>query len=220
MDAARRLGCIVEGQGDQEAVPVLVRRIAASLEPPLTVQIPICLRIPKSRLLKPGELERYIELAARKIASPGAILIVLDSDDDCPAQRGPELLRRAALARRDFSLAVVLPKREFEAWFLASAESLRGVQGLAPDLQPPPDPEDIRGAKEWIGERMAGGRKYVETLHQSSLAAQMDMVQARQSDSFDKFYRDVVRLLTNPPGAGTPLPDDNAPPSHIVRRLR
>jgi hypothetical protein len=142
--------CIVEGHGDRESVPVLIRRLAAKLDPAMIVHIPPPLRIPKNKLLKPGELERAVELAARRIAGHGAVLILLDSDDDCPAQLGPELLQRATSARRDVPLAVVIAKREFESWFLAAAESLRGNRGLATDLNPPPDPETIRGAKEWL----------------------------------------------------------------------
>ena len=43
---------------------------------------------------------------------------------------------------------VFLAKKEFEAWFLAAAESLRGQQGLPLDLTSPHYPENIRGAKE------------------------------------------------------------------------
>jgi hypothetical protein len=80
--SAIELTCIVEGHGECEAVPVLVRRIAAQLDLALRMRIPPPLRVPKSRLLKPGELERTVELAARKVGRPGVILILLDSDED------------------------------------------------------------------------------------------------------------------------------------------
>lgn len=84
-------------------------------------------------------------------------MVVLDSEDDCPGQLGPRILQRAAQARSDVSLAVVLPKREFEAWFLAAAESIRGYRGLPQDLRPPPNPEAVQGAKEWLNHRMQAG---------------------------------------------------------------
>lgn len=190
-----QMACIVEGHGEREAVPVVIRRLAASLDATLALHIPHPIRIPKSRLLKPGELERAVDLAARRIAGDGAVLVLLDSDDDCPAQLGPELLQRALSARSDVSLAVVIAKREFESWFLAAADSLRGHRGLAADLGPPPDPEAIRGAKEWLDAHMESGRAYVETLDQPALAARFDLDMARRADSFDKCCREITRLL-------------------------
>jgi hypothetical protein len=191
-----QVACIVEGHGEVEAVPVLLRRIAADVDPPVVIVVPSPLRVPKNKLVKPGELERTVELAARKVGGQGAVLILLDTDDDCPAQLGPALLRRAAQARSDLPIAVVLAKREFEAWFLAAAFSLRGQRGLSPTLEPPPDAEAIRGAKEWLTHRMEGSRQYVETLDQPALAAQFDLKAARRADSFEKCYREMVRLLT------------------------
>jgi Domain of unknown function (DUF4276) len=183
------LACIVEGQGDLEAVPILVRRIAQEQLPGTAVRVhPF--RIPRTKLLKEGELERAVELAARRVGQGGGILILLDSDDDCPA-----LLARAARARSDFPVRVVLAHRELEAWFLAGAESLRGRRGLRNDLQSPEDPESIRGAKEWLTHHMPGGQRYVETLDQPALAAVLDLAASRRADSFDKLWRDIAWLL-------------------------
>ncbi len=193
--------CIVEGHGECEAVPVLIRRIAEKLDPALQVWMPKPIRIPRSKIIKPNEIERAVELAARKMGGKGAILIVLDSDDDCPAKVGPELLKRAQAARSDRPIAVVLAKREFEAWFLQAAESLRGKRGLLETLSAPPDPESVRGAKEWLSARMQPGRTYSETIDQPALAAHFEIEAARQADSFDKCYREAVRLLTDLKGS-------------------
>ncbi len=190
-----RISCIVEGQGDVQAVPVLIRRIAEAIDPALYVQIPSPIRIPKSRLVRPGELERAVELAALTVEGQGGIIVLIDCDDDCPAQQGPQLLHRAVSARPDLHIGVVLAKREFEAWFLAAAESLRGLRGLAHDLVSPSAPESIRGAKEWLSDRMRGKQSYSETLDQPALAARFDLGVARRADSFDKCYREIDRLL-------------------------
>ena len=42
---------------------------------------------------------------------------------------------------------------------------------------------------------MESSRTYSETQDQPALAALFDFEQARQADSFDKCYRDIVRLL-------------------------
>jgi len=99
--------------------------------------------------------------------------------------------------RDDVTVSVVLAKCEFEAWFLAAAESLRGERGLGHDLVSPGDPEGIRGAKEWLRGRMTGAT-YSETLDQPALTARFDLDAARRADSFDKCFREIRRLLGCP----------------------
>ncbi len=190
-----KIGCIVEGHGDVVAVPLLIRRIAAELHPDLVIETPRPIRVHRNQVVQADKLERRVELATQRIDGQGAIFIVLDADDACPAQLGPELINRVSQTRSDLPIAVVLAKYEFEAWFLASAESLRGQRGLKDNIQPPNEPETIRGAKEWLTHRMEGSRTYSETHDQPALAALFDMEQARQADSFDKCYRDIVSLL-------------------------
>ncbi|MBS0261341.1 MAG: DUF4276 family protein [Planctomycetes bacterium] len=191
-----QVACIVEGHGEVPAVPELVRRIARDLDPSLAIQIPPPLRIPRSKLVQTGEIERAVEFAARKTGGTGAVLVLLDSDDDCPAQLGPALLSRAKAARRDIPLAVVLAHREYEAWFLASAESLRGRRRLPADLSAPPAPESIRDTKGWLSNHMPGKLKYQETVDQAALTAIFDFTLARRCRSFDKCYRDITSLLS------------------------
>lgn len=195
---ALRLAAIVEGHGEMEAVPILVRRVALELDPGLVPRVDPVLRVPASRLLKAGELERTVEFAARKLQGQGGILVLVDCDWDggCPAHEGPELLSRARSARPDLPIAVVLAKKEYEAWFLAAAESLRGRRRLSEDLMPPPRPEEIRGAKGWLSRHMPKGRSYAETTDQPTLTELFDFNAARRADSFDKFYREMIRLLT------------------------
>ena len=192
-----QIACVVEGYGDVEAVPIVVRRIAERFDPGISVHIPLPIRIPKSKLLKPTELERAVDLAIRKIGGNGAVLVVLDSDDDCPRDVAPHLLQRITheFGHMPIPLAVVLAKREFESWFLAAAGSLRGNRGLLQELEPPPDPEEIRDAKGWLSSQMEEGHRYVGTLDQPAFASLFDLGLARQADSFDKFYRDIERIL-------------------------
>jgi hypothetical protein len=190
-----RLAAIVEGHGECEAVPILVRRIARNLDPALSPIVHPVVRVPASKLVKQGEIERAIELVIRKNAGQGGVLVLLDCDDGCPAHDGPALLQRILKVRSDLPASVVLAKREFEAWFLAAAESLRGHRGLPTDLTGPSDPEAIRGGKEWLEDRMRGGRSYAESSDQPALTAVFDLKAARRAKSFDKCHREVVRLL-------------------------
>jgi len=193
-----RLSAIVSGHGEVEAVPVLIRRIARQVVPGAAVDLDPVLRVPEAHLLREGELERQVERAARKMCGRGAILILIDCDRDggCPAREGPALAHRARRARSDMEISVVLAKKEYGAWFIAAAESLRGQCGLAQDLAADPDPENIRGAKEWLSRHMPRNRRYAETTDQAALTSVFDMEAARRADSFDKCYREIVRLLT------------------------
>lgn len=185
---------MVEGHAEVAAAPHLVRRIGEALSEPIVPATPAPVRIPKSKLLRPGELERAVRLAALNAGGCGVVMVLLDSDDDCPATLGPELYARAVTAAgADVPVAVVLAKCEFETWFIAAVESLRGIRGLPNDVQRPAVPEDIRGAKEWLGRLMADS--YAPTLDQVALADEMDLDAARTADSFDKFWRETERLL-------------------------
>jgi hypothetical protein len=192
-----RIVPIVEGHGECEAVPILIRRIALTIDPGFVPKILSPLRVPGSRLIKEGEMERSIDLAARKLQGRGGVLIILDCDweDCCPAIEGPELLRRATAVRSDLPLSVILAKKEFESWFLAAAESLRGWHGLPPDLVAPSFPENIRGAKEWLGDKMPSGGSYAETTDQPAFTTVFDLEAARRADSFDKCYREIKKML-------------------------
>jgi hypothetical protein len=142
-------------------------------------------------------MERSLDFAARKLEGRGGIVIIVDCDWEncCPAEEGPLLLKRALATRGDVPIAVVLAKREFEAWFLAATESLRGKFGLPGNLESPAYPESIRGAKEWLTDKMPPGRAYAETTDQPAFAAVFDMNTARRADSFDKCYRDIKNML-------------------------
>jgi len=191
-----RIVAIVEGHGEVAAVPVLLRRIAVAVRPGLVPDLPRPIRIKRQRLLKEGELERAIELAARKAGPTGRILVLLDADEDCPKEVAEEILERALRARPDRVIRAVLAKKEFESWFLAAAESLAGQRGIFTSVAAPDDPERIRGAKEWIGRHMPPGRSYRETLDQPALCAAFDLERARaRSPSFAKMWRDVESML-------------------------
>jgi hypothetical protein len=189
------LVCVVEGQGDEQSLPVLIRRIAWNRDPPVYVEVFISKRVGRDKLVNVGGIESAVEQAARDGGRDAAILVLLDADDDCPATLGPALLDRARKARPDRQVSVVLAKREYEAWFLAAAVSLRGRRGLPDDLTPPYDLEGIRDAKGWLGGKMPHGRKYSETADQPALTELFDLTEARQAGSFDKCYREISRLI-------------------------
>ncbi|MDE2881741.1 MAG: DUF4276 family protein [Acidobacteriota bacterium] len=182
-----RIAVIVEGHGEVQAVPVLLRRIARTLAPGIALTIARPIRVRRDRFVQEAELERYLNLVVSHAGPDARILILLDANGDCPAERGPELLARARKARPDKRIQVVLAKCEYEAWFLASSKTV--VIG-APE--PPADPEAIRGAKEWIRRH----QRYQPTVDQEPMTARFDMAEARRNaPSFDKMWRAVEALL-------------------------
>jgi hypothetical protein len=200
LDLLVTVSSVVEGFGEVEAVPRLVARIASRERPQVALRLPKPLRVPRGRLLKAGELERYVELASGSVEERGGILVIVDADDDCPAELAQVLLARANTAAGGIKTAVVLPKHEYENWFLAGAESLCGQRGLAADLASPTDPEAVRGAKEWLAAKMPPNRCYSETVDQPALTQVLDLDLTRQrSDSFDKCWRDICGLLDAKP---------------------
>ncbi len=203
------IGLVVEGHGEVQAAPILVRRIATWTGFEGELLIPPPLRVHRGSIVKEGELERAVEFSARKVGEGGGILVLLDADDDPACKLGPELLQRARAARSDRRIGVVFAVQEYEAWFLAAAESLRGHRTLPDDLSPPAKPEDIRGAKGWLDARMTDG--YSETIEQAKLTARFDLDRARDAPSFDKLVREVCKLLQRETPARAPAAGGGAP---------
>ena len=189
-----KIVAIVEGDGEVEAVPLLIRRIAAEVSPLVPPEVLKPIRVRRQRIVREGDLDRYVGLAAARAGDGGGILIILDANGDCPAELASVILQRAHAARADLRVEVVLAKREYEAWFISAIESLAGTRGIHPHLEAPQDPESIGGAKEWLGNRMRGS--YRPTADQAPLTARFDMALARtRSPSFDKMWRATAGLL-------------------------
>lgn len=194
-----RIATIVEGRGEVAALPKLLGRIANQVAPGLRVALPRPLRVARNRILKPGELERYIRMAAADAGVNGCILILLDADRDCPAELAAEILERATTERADLRIRAVAANPEYESWFLAAIESVASHLGTAASR--PDDPESIRDAKGWLSSSMPTGRKYRPTIHQARFTAALDLHAARSAPSFDKLWRDVTSLLVSAPAS-------------------
>jgi len=191
---------IVEGHGEMEAVPALLRRLLA--EGQVTgVQVGKPIKRPRNQLVREEPLARIVRFALLR-PECGAVLIILDGDTDCPKTLGPVLQRWAEAAAGEVPCAVVLAHREYEAWFLASLESLRGRRGIRPDAEAHPDPEEPRDAKGELEVRMEPGSAYHPTVDQPALTMLFDMAQAySRSRSFRRMVKAVVALVT---AAGIP----------------
>jgi hypothetical protein len=182
---------IVEGHGEVEAVPVLLRRLAEANDTFVEVARPI--RQPKGRLVKEAELRRAVALAAKQTGAGDGILVLLDADADCPAEFGPRLLAWARAERADRRIAVVFAHREFEAWFLAATSSLVAQGKLPVGVEAPAAPEAVADPKAWLSAAM--GRPYSETIDQPAFTALFDARAARRCGSFDKLAREFEAMV-------------------------
>ena len=183
---------IVEGHGEEEALPVLLRRLRNEASA-WAVEIGSPIRQPRNKLASEHGVMQAVEIARRQPCE--AILIVFDGDRDCPAELGPKVQGWAAAAARTLPCEVILPHREYEAWFLAAIESLRTHKLIRTDAEFHPDPERPRGAKEQLKKRMVS-RAYLETTHQAKLSASFSLELAyRRSRSFRKLTTSFGSLL-------------------------
>lgn len=188
---------IVEGDGEVAALPILLRRLAEWRTPSAHLEVSPPIRVRRDRFLnRSEEFRRHLLLAAAKCGAGGWILVLLDADDDCPATKGAEILKRARHQVPHRPVSVVLANREFEAWFIAAAPSLHGSRGFVFDPHDTIEAEVPRDAKGWIKAHMAS-RNYGEMTDQPAFTARMDLEQAHTcSRSFRKLCSEWDRRMT------------------------
>ena len=151
---------IVEGDGEVEAVPALIRRIHAEVAPGVPLEVGRPVRVRRNRVLQDGELERYVGLAANLAGADGCILVLLDANGDCPANLGPDILQRAsaprsraAAARRVLAheLRSLLGDHDGGAFVLPDV--IRGMNEASmtrrPDTPRSPGTPSRRGSSRW-----------------------------------------------------------------------
>jgi len=195
MALARQLVCVVEGQGDVEAVPILCERIRVFLQAWGWRVAAQPVRQQRSRLvdhkvvspLRPPNadgLTRAVLLARQR---GDAVLVVCDSDDDCPATWGPAA---RDLATRLVASDAVMVVREYETWLLHACSHQELMRHGIRDV------EARRGAKELL-KRVLGD--YRPTTHQLARTKALDLERVRaRSDSFDKLVRALGGLFGVP----------------------
>jgi hypothetical protein len=167
------VAAVVEGDGELEALPVLIRRLAYAHEV-YDVRVAPAFLLPRPKFLVPQEFELAIEAQARRLRGPGGVLALLDADDDCAVDL-MERIRSDYRGKYEFALVVAV--REYESLFLAGHL---------------PNPEEIRDAK---GAVRALTGTYKATRHQPKLSATVDLESARECRWFRKFERELLGIL-------------------------
>jgi hypothetical protein len=185
---------IVEGQGEEKAFPILLRRLLSELGCYVSVSgSPF--RSRRTQIVREADFKTAVQIASLK---PGvsAILVLFDADDDCASTHVPNMLAWAREAVPQVPCGVVMARREYEAWFLAAIESLRGQHGISHDAVYQNSPEQVRDAKGAVGGFMPRNASYAPTADQPSLSARFDLGAAyRRASSFRKLVKELCRIL-------------------------
>ena len=193
---------IVEGDGEVEAVPVLLHKL---LQERRAFQFQIA--SPKNahgceNLRKEGGIERFVRYAWLE-PKCSAVIVIIDGDtaSDCPKTFAQSLAARVRRLNGPRPVAIVIANREYEAWFLASLPSIVGKR-INESLTFPDkaaltgDPEAVRGVKEWLTRQLPRGKAYKETIHQAPMTRLIDPELARnRSRSFRRICHAVEQLL-------------------------
>ncbi|MBU6399159.1 MAG: DUF4276 family protein [Verrucomicrobia bacterium] len=185
---------IVEGHGEVPAVPLLVRKLAELMGIPfVTVGTPF--RSKRSQLVQKDGLQRVI---GRARSEPGCrgLLVLFDADDDCPKDQVPQLVKWAEAAAAPLPCAVVMAKREYEAWFLGNLEVLLQMRGVRQAAPYESDPEAKRDARGEVESRFGRDFHYVEKEDQPALTVLSDWAVVHQRcRSFRKMAKETSKLF-------------------------
>jgi hypothetical protein len=186
---------IVEGRGEVTAVRELITRIAAE-RCGEWVEVAQPFRLDSAKMRKPDELAKAIRFQSVRVRERGGVLVLRDGDDGdirCPVELARSLAPAPGSVR--IPVEIVIACREYEAWFLAAADSLRDHPAVRDDARAPTNPEARRGAKQQLESMMH--ESYKETLHQAKFSALMDLsAAAKNSRSFRRMVHAVEVLVT------------------------
>ncbi|WP_435109689.1 DUF4276 family protein [Nocardiopsis synnemataformans] len=131
---------IVEGHGEHKAVRDLLTRVATEYAG-AWIDVAQPFRLDSAKMRKPDELARAVLLQSRRVPDRGGVLVLRDGDDKdvtCPIELARSIAPDPALARCTVEVVIACP--EYEAWFLAASESLRGHSAMRDDAVAPDDP--------------------------------------------------------------------------------
>ena len=198
MTAPHKLIAIVEGPGEKDAVPALLRRILWERFDRYDIDV----SRPKVTNGKPNLVKRLEDfLGYALIERCTAILVLLDSDRDCPAQLARELAQRAAALNLRVPTAVVCAMSAYESWFISSlsddeGDNIRARLEIRSSVTAPEDVESIRNAKAWLENHMPHDLGYKETTDQVVLTHYMNLELAHdRSRSFRRVCHAVGELV-------------------------
>lgn len=175
---------IVEGPGEVEAVPALLWKLLVEMQR-YDIQVGEAQNANGGgNLTRHGGVERFVSNARTK-RDCAAILVLMDADKQCALHLAADLSQRIAAMQSQVPVAVVVANCEYEAWFLASLETiagqdLEGRPGLHSELTYPGEVEGLVGVKGWLTRQLPEGRIYKPTQDQLAMTRLIDTGKARE----------------------------------------
>lgn len=189
----RAIISLVEGQGDEKAMPTLITKVLSDLNN-WNWYPGSCIRVSSLGKLR-KQLQWYLSNAVN-IKNCGAILIALDLDDGCPKKEALQLAKEIRPLNLAVPVAIVFACREYEVWFLASLPTIAGHYGLPKDLVYEGEVEKKRDVKGWLRAHMPQSRKYTPSRYQKRFTSLIDVELAHEnSRSFQRLYHAIEQLL-------------------------
>ena len=190
-----KLAVLIEGKGDLSSIPHLVARVGIHVGSNAIAPDPIRTG-GYVQLKRPGQLERYVKMAASR-PDIEHIVVAVDLDDGCAAECRREFDQRCSAIAEEIGrpVHIVFCIREYECWFLEVIETLR--EG-APEYEWKEgyqciEPENKRDAKGILNDSMA--RHYRPIVDQLKLTRRIDLVELyNKSRSFRRFVKAVSGL--------------------------
>lgn len=178
------IGLVVEGAGDRNALPILLRshlQNCGEYRDILGKPVPLHGR---DKAIVPNGIEGYVATAGSRPGCLG-VLVVLDGEGDCVAERGPQLADRARSVV-GIPVNVALADHDFEDWIYASAETLS-----LPDLVFEPDRRGVTVIKAALRPSA-----YTKPVWQPRLTSRMDaQLAAGRSDSLRRMLQRFDELV-------------------------
>ena len=210
ISACRHPVLIIEGPGDEAAVPLLLRKIAHEhgiydFNPcSHPIQGP---NLPK--LAVDGMLERFVGYAQSR-SDGDSVLVCVDTDGACPKTNVENLARRLKAMHLTKKVGLCFFHCEFEAMAITCLDLVSArfpefgwrMEDWTGDIAA----EDIRGAKGYLTRHMRKGKAYKETRDQVRFVEKLDMSRLRlKSRAFQHLEKTWKWLVDMDAQGGTGL---------------
>lgn len=191
---------IVEGHGEVQAVRLLIHRVWEYLDRPDPMLVAQPIRVKRDRFISHrfSDFEKYLRIAVAKNEN-ATVLVILDADDECPAELFTRLTSRAQVACPDISVIFVFPNRCYEVWFIASRTSVQAHRDCGEISFDERDSEVCASPKATMKRSMRSGVSYSEVRHQPAFTDRIDISAALTSSrSLRKLVSELERITAVP----------------------
>lgn len=203
---------VVEGQGEELAVPNLVHRLCADAGHEGATWAVVGRR---NAMKQRSAVEAQCEDLRRRGDCDGALLLQ-DDEDGCPREDGPLIAGWVRELKLPFPVAVSLFYREYETLFVACLPAQAGKRLTDPrgrERHPldgaarfDGDPQRHRSAKDVLNRFLPKKHPYRETTHQLAMTRALDFeaLRAAALPCFGTLERALRFVLTTPGSAVYP----------------